>query len=147
MTQQLELDFVPVFPERKLLRRPHLNFQNLYARLVRNSRAPDSACGCWTWTGLVKNRYPRLNIYTPDGRYKQIRAHRAMAVLMEVGAETEHFWDLYELYSVAQFEGDHLCIENPLCIAPDHVRMLEKAEHEAETLKRGQSIHKRRFSK
>lgn len=126
--------------------RPHEKFTGLYARLVRLTESPESEQGCWTWLGLIKGRYPRLNIRTGAGQHRQIRAHRAMAVLMEVGAETEYFWDLYYLYSVAGFEGDHLCEQNPLCIAPDHVRLLTKDEHEEETKRRGQSIF-RKFSK
>ena len=124
----------------------HKRYVGLYSRLVRLTYDPESNVGCWGWRGLVRGRYPRFNIRTPDGKHKQIRAHRAMAVLFEIGDETECFWDLYYLYSLAGFEGDHLCEGNPLCINPDHLQLLHKEEHDKETKRRGQSVY-RRFSR
>ena len=118
-------------------------YATLYQRIVSLTAPPSSEQGCWTWRGLVKQRYPRLNIRTSDGRHKQIRAHRAMAVLMEIGEDVDLFWELYELYSIAKFEADHLCEGNPLCCAPDHLRMLDKEEHATETRRRGQGIHRK----
>lgn len=123
-----------------------MNFSTLYERLVRNTAEPENAQGCWTWTGTVKERYPRLNVRTGDGRHKEVRAHRAMLCLMECGEETELFWEVYELFSVAKFEGDHLCTDNPLCINPDHLRWLTKEEHDDVTRQRGQGLT-RRWSK
>ena len=123
----------------------HQRFTGLYARLVRLTIEPESVNGCWLWTGLVKNHYPRFNIRTPHDGHRQIRAHRAMLVLMEIGGETEYFWDLYYLYSLAGFEGDHLCSHSALCICPDHLQLLTKDEHVAETKRRQQGIY-RRFS-
>ncbi len=121
-------------------------FSTLFGRLVSNTEEPANAQGCWSWNKLVVGRYPRLNVRTGDGRHKQIRAHRAMMCILECGEETELFWQLYELYSIAKFEADHLCTGNALCINPDHLRWLTKEEHDAETLRRGQSII-RRYSK
>ena len=115
--KQLKLDLPPPFGEHRAPTQfgaSETRHATLYQRLVKLSAQPDSEQGCWTWRGMVKGRYPRLNIRTSAGKHKQIRAHRAMAVLMEVGEEVELFWDLYELYSVAGFEGDHLCEGNPL---------------------------------
>jgi len=124
----------------------HQGYVGLYARLVRLTEEPESNCGCWTWTGLVVGRYPRLNIKTPDNVHRQIRAHRAMAVLLELAGETRYFWDLYHLYSLAEFECDHLCEGNPLCINPDHLQLMHWEDHEAETKRRGQSLY-RKYSK
>jgi HNH endonuclease len=123
----------------------HRGFSSLFSRIVANSTESENPNGCWKWTGLVKARYPRLNIRTPDGAHRQIRAHRAVAVLMEIGAEVEHFWDLYYLYSVAEFEGDHIC-GNPLCVMPDHIQLLTKDEHDKVTKERGQGVY-RKYSK
>lgn len=121
-------------------------FTTLYDRIVRMSEPTgEHADACWEWKGAVCARYPRMNIITPDGEHKQIRAHRAVCVLLEVGEDTELFWDLYLLYSLAEFEGDHLCA-NPVCVNPDHVQLLPKDEHDAVTAARGQGKYSRGFS-
>lgn len=106
--------------------------------------AGEHADACWNWKGAVCARYPRLNIITPDSEHKQIRAHRAMMVILEVGEDYHLFWDLYLLYSLAEFEGDHRCF-NPICINPDHLQLLHKDEHDELTRSRGQGRY-RRFS-
>lgn len=54
-----------------------------------------------------------------------------MLVLLELDGDTHLFWDLYELYSVAELEADHLCVGNPLCINPDHLQWLTAEENNA----------------
>jgi|SRR6476659_2339266 len=110
----------------------------LFERLVRNTVIPEGqleSTGCWVWTKAMGGRgknYPTFNLHC-RGKHKQLKAHRAMLVLMEVGDEVELFYDLYELYGVAEFEADHRCEDTPMCINPDHLRWLEKGEHREHT--------------
>lgn len=78
----------------------------------------------------MKARYPRANIRNDEGEHTEIRPHRAVLVLMECGAETEHFWQLYLLYSLAELQADHLCWE-PACINPDHLVWATAEENRA----------------
>lgn len=110
----------------------------LFERLVRNTEIPADqmeSTGCWVWTKAGGGRgkaYPVFNAYC-RGKHKQLKAHRAMLVLMEVGGRADLFYDLYELYGVAELEADHLCFNEPRCINPDHLRWLTKEEHKEHT--------------
>ena len=103
-------------------------FSTLFSRLVANTAEPDNAQACWTWLGKCSRRYPATNIRY-QGRHITIKPHRAMLVLMELEDRVDLFWDLYELYSIAQLEADHLCFNNPLCINPDHLQWLTAKEN------------------
>lgn len=103
-------------------------FSSLYERLVANTHTPESPTGCWTWKGRIVNGYPRFNVRC-EGKHLQLRAHRAMLCLLECEGETELFYSLYQTYSVAEFEAEHLCDDNPACINPDHLEWLTKEEH------------------
>lgn len=109
----------------------------LWARLVRNTVIPDDqleSTGCWIWQGRIKGGYPRCNVIM-KGKHTEIRPHRAVLVLLEIGPDKELFGDLYQGYGIAQFEADHLCLHNPRCINPDHLRWLTQDEHKDETSK------------
>lgn len=116
-------------------------YPNLFTRLVANTIIPDgqSDCGCWRWTGNTHGRsansqYGRFNQQC-RGKRKKLLAHRAILVLLEVGEEVEFFFDLYELYSIAGFEADHLCEKETRCINPEHLQWLSKEEHRTKTNK------------
>lgn len=119
-------------------------YPTLYQRLVSSVDTPANEQRCWLWNKARNDRgYPTLNVRAPNGSHKQIRAHRAILVLLELEGETEHFWDLYWLYSAAELEADHLCSESPACINPDHLQWLHKDDHKRVTQERVQGIHKR----
>ena len=66
-----------------------------------------------------------------DGKSFTVKPHRAILVLYELEGQPEFFWPLYELYSIAKFEADHLCFNNPMCINPDHLQWLTAEENTA----------------
>lgn len=105
-------------------------YGTLFERLVANTAEPANDQACWLWVGKCSKRYPTLNVRI-GGKHRTIKAHRAMLVCCELDGEPDLFWDLYELYSVAEFEGDHLCFNNPLCINPDHLQWLTEQENSA----------------
>lgn len=100
------------------------------------------ATGCWTWDGRHQKCYPRYNIRV-SGRHIEINPCRAVLVLMELGADSDWFWELYEQCGAAELEADHLCYRNSLCINPDHLQWLTKAEN---TDKRWQQVHPDSFA-
>jgi hypothetical protein len=132
---------------------PRSKYDSLYARLVANSRVPEDqseATGCWLWTSRSRGKhpnsqYPRFNTMC-DGKHKQLAAHRAMLVIMELAKEEEGmelFWPLYNTYSVAEFHADHLCEgSGGLCINPDHLQWLTEDEHTAKTVARNREPDK-----
>ena len=104
-------------------------YQNIFTRLLSNIEEPENDQACWLWKGKVWKRYPhRINIRC-RGKHCQIKPHRAMLTILECGGETELFADLYDAYSVAGFEADHLCFHSPLCINPDHLQWLTQEQH------------------
>lgn len=107
-----------------------MKYSTLFTRLLKNTTTSEeeNEGGCWLWTGMVKARYPRVNIRNDENEHKQIRPNRAMLVLMEVGSETEHFWQLYKLYSLAELEADHICWQ-PMCVNPDHLQWLTSEDN------------------
>lgn len=110
----------------------------LFERLVRNSVIQEcqlESTGCWVWQRAFGGRnksYPTFNMHV-RGKHKQLKAHRAMLVLLECAEEVEVFYDLYELYGVAGFHADRLCVGEPRCINPDHLQWLTAEEHMAKT--------------
>lgn len=103
-------------------------YADLWARIVASTEDPDNGQACWTWTGKVTKRYPSMNVRR-DGVHLTIKPHRAILVLLEVGFDLELFWDLYDAYSIAALEADHICYGNPLCINPDHLQWLPAPEN------------------
>lgn len=106
----------------------NVKYLDLWARIVANTREPDNGQSCWLWTGKVSKRYPSMNVRR-DGVHMTIKPHRAMLVLLELAGEDELFWELYDAYSVACLEADHLCYCNPLCVNPDHLQWEEKTDN------------------
>jgi hypothetical protein len=123
-----------------------VKYASLHQRLMANT-VTDLATGCVLWTrrahGRKGNKYPRLNVWA-RGHLVMIAAHRAVLVLQECGHDTpnELFFDVYEAYSVAQFEADHAptCV-SPLCINEQHLKWLPRDDHLAETRARGQGVY------
>ena len=109
----------------------------LYKRLIANIAEPCNDQACWVWIGRTRRRYPATNI-REGGRHISIQVHRAVLVLTELEGEHELFWPLYEAYSVAGFDADHLCFCSPRCINPDHLQWLPKEEH---VFKRHREVH------
>jgi hypothetical protein len=103
---------------------------DFFARLVRNTAEPINDQACWLWTASHSKRYPRMCVRV-NGKNFTIKPHRAMLVILEVGAEHHLFWPLYELYSIAEFEADHHCFNSPMCINPDHLQWLTEEENSA----------------
>lgn len=123
-------------------------YGTLFERLVANSKIQEDqleSTGCWIWQGRSRGKhrnsqYPRFNIRC-DGKHKQLAAHRAMLILMELNekdeSSMEYFWPLYQFYSIAEFHADHLCEgSGGLCINPDHLQWLPEDEHMAKTAQR-----------
>lgn len=104
----------------------------LYKRLVANTAEPCNDQACWTWTGRIRRGYPQVNLRI-DGKHRTLKAHRAMLVLTELEGETELFGALYDMYSAARMDADHLCFANPVCINPDHLQWLGNSEHARKT--------------
>lgn len=117
--------------------------RNFFMRLVQLTEEPATDNGCWLWNGRSYGQYGRLNIRA-RGKHRTIRAHRAMLTIMECSEEPELFFDLYEAYSIAEFECDHLCTENPLCMNPDHLQWLTKTEHDVKNRTHGMGPHRPR---
>lgn len=101
-------------------------YDDMWSRIVANTLEPDNERSCWTWTGQKSKLYPRMSTRR-DNKHLTIKPHRAILILLELGLETEHFWDLYDAYSVASLEPDHLCYGNPLCVNPDHLHWTDKS--------------------
>lgn len=70
-----------------------------------------------------------------DGKHIEIRPHRAMLVLAEIGADVRGFWPLYHAYSAAEFEADHHCTSDcsARCINPSHLQWLTNEDHREKT--------------
>ena len=105
---------------------------SLFQRMVRNTAEPDNDQSCWLWTGSKRKRYPALSARLA-GKHRRIAAHRAILVILDCGEETELFPELYDAYSIAEFQADHLCFNNPLCINPDHLQWLTPEDHRVKT--------------
>lgn len=101
-----------------------LRYDTMRDRLVANTAEPETACGCWPWTGSKKSRYGygRLNIYVPGLRTNTaVTAHVLAFVLLEADHMTTD--ELYLAYLEMRCSGlelDHTC-ENTACINPDHL--------------------------
>lgn len=106
----------------------------LFTRLVRNTEEPATDTGCWLWNGRIVAHYGRINVRL-NGRHRQLRAHRAMLVIMECleNDEPELFEELYDTYSAARMEAGHHCRMHPHCINPDHLQWLTQEEHKVKT--------------
>ncbi len=86
-------------------------YDNLYDRLVANTREDEH--GCWIWTGpKAPGGYPKVNVWH-DGKHRTRRAHRVML---------EEFHDIWFPFD----EAGHLC-NNPSCIKPAHLEVQTKA--------------------
>jgi hypothetical protein len=114
--------------QRLIMTRADPAFQGLYRRLVACTDDPENGQSCWIWKRRITKRYPVFNLRA-RGKHRTLKVHRAILVLLECGAETELFFDLYELYSVAEFEADHFCFNNSRCINPDHLQWLTKEDN------------------
>ena len=96
-------------------------YNSLYERLVANSHKPDdqNEAGCWLWTGKTDGKrwpYGKINVRR-DGRHVSLRAHRAMAEMMERRPlDPDHE------------TVEHLC-GNPLCINPDHFELIDRVDN------------------
>ncbi len=101
----------------------------LFSRLIDRTETPENDQACWTWKGQLKKRYPSFDVMMYR-KQKTIRPHRAILVILECGEDTHLFPDLYNAYTIAGFEADHLCFGNPLCVNPDHLQWLTKDEHD-----------------
>ena len=98
--------------------RKYLSF---YERLVANSEKPDdqNENGCWVWTGKTDGKrwpYGAVNVRV-DGQHKTLRAHRAMAEVLE-GRPLDPDHETVE----------HLC-GNTLCINPDHLELIDRVDN------------------
>lgn len=125
-------------------------FSTLHERLMGLIEEPENEQGCWLWREgrRMARNYPALNIRAGSAGHKMVRAHRAMLVLYELfdaGEGTSLFWELYETYSIAGFDADHLCdgANSSRCINPDHLQWLTKEEHERKTRECLQGVYRR----
>ena len=110
-----------------------MKYASMYERLIANSEKPDdqNENGCWVWTGKTDSKrwpYGMVTKRGKDGKVVNVRAHRAMF------NELDGDWFLLDTVD----EIDHLC-ENPLCINPDHWRIVTKVEN----AKRSQEVNPR----
>lgn len=96
-------------------------YNSLYERLVANSNKPDdqNENGCWLWTGKTDGKpwpYGKVNVWR-YGKHVSLRAHRAMAEIMEERPlDPEHE------------TVEHLC-GNPLCVNPDHFELIDRVDN------------------
>lgn len=88
-------------------------------RVIANSE-PDAATGCWLWIGRIgggaSRNYGRVNVRI-DGKHVTELAHRFS----------------YRVFKGAIRAGmtvDHTC-SNPLCVNPDHLRLMTNANNAA----------------
>lgn len=101
-----------------------MRYASLWDRLVAQIRIEGD---CWTWTGPVRRHggghRPAVSMRTPGGGRatppRQYNAARLMCTLIHGPAPTpEH-------------EASHLCLDNWLCICPDHVLWETRKENAA----------------
>lgn len=116
-----------------------MSYDNLFTRLVANTHEPDESAGsdsCWLWKSNTDEKgYGRFSARV-NGKYKKVRAIRAMAQLMR--GENEFDLDDDPLGPIIYFERpaldpdletvDHTCW-NTGCINPSHLRLMTRSQN------------------
>lgn len=93
-----------------------MKYRDLEDRLIANSIV-DPATGCWNWIGNQSyNGYGRMTLRV-NGKHRKVGAHRVSVQVLKGYTEIP-----------PGIEVDHLCF-NRLCINPDHLRLVPKAEN------------------
>jgi hypothetical protein len=99
-------------------------YATVLERIVANStQAPDNVCGCWIWTGPtrgIRGERPAMSMRRP-GKQNPVNVH-PLRVLLDCGPLDE---------------ASHLCVDEYLCVNPDHA----VAESKQANLKRRDGVH------
>ena len=101
-----------------------MRYPSLWDRLVANIRLEGD---CWTWTGPVRRHgggdRPAITMRVPGGggatKPKRYNAARVMCEQVHGPAPGP------------EYEASHLCLDNWLCLCPDHVLWETKKENAA----------------
>lgn len=113
-----------------------MKYESMFQRLIANSRAPESECGCWNWTGNKHAKgYGRLNVRR-NGKHKSEFAHREMSrqvqgEFIEVDLDDDPVGPIGLIPRLARHvddTDDHLCW-NRICINPDHFENVTRSEN------------------
>lgn len=107
-----------------------MRYASLWDRLVANIRIEGD---CWTWTGPVRRHggghRPAITVRAAPrpAHPKRLNAARVMCELVHGPAPGP------------EYDASHLCLDNWLCICPDHVLWETKAENRARLTARRRS--------